>query len=113
MKIKRFNEDSLPFKHLKSDDERVYYKIKVDNSIRKFDIALNKLGLKKAVYRYYGFNIEYFRYCIEDNIIIYLNITLNNSNMEFNILGMPIEGYTNKGDVYVEDYELNANKYNL
>lgn len=116
MKIKRFNESQDTFEPLKIDDEKVYYKIIVNNSVRIFDIALDKLELKKAVYRYYKYDINNFKNKIENNSIVYLNITFNKgkyAHIDFNISESPFDSYINKGEIKVEDYELNAKKFNL
>jgi len=114
MKIRRFNEsENLTFKHLKADDEKVYYKIQVNNSIKRLDVALNKLGLKKAFYRYYEFDINKFDYLIADGVVVYLHIVLTGGNLVFTISYNPMPSYTNNGEVMVEDYEVDAIKYNV
>lgn len=114
MKIKRFNENTSTFEPLKIDDEHVYYEIQVDNSFRKFELALDKIGIKKAFNRYYQFDIiGYFKSTVENNIVLFLNITIINGRLDFNLMRTPSPGYVNKGHIKVEDYELNANKFNV
>ena len=84
MRIKRFNENQDTFRPLKVEDERVYYKLHVDNSIRKFEIILDKLGIKKWLFREYGYDIENYRKYIENNSVIYLLIDFFDSDVKKN-----------------------------
>jgi hypothetical protein len=113
MKIKKYYENSLTFEPLKVDDEFVYYELQVDNSIRKFELALDKIGVRNAFERYYNFDLNAYKWKIEKNIIIYLNITIEEKNIMFNLLDEPFTGYHYKGYVKIEDYELDSDKYNL
>lgn len=83
MKIKRFYEQDtfLPVR----DQQRVYYKLHVDNSITNFEIILTKLEIKRMFDRYNNFDLEKYRQKIENNVIVYLVIDFFDKNKGYNI----------------------------
>jgi hypothetical protein len=122
MKILRFNENQDTFRPLKVEDKRIYYKIHVDNSFRKFEVALDKLGIRKMVKSYYDFDDTYINNIIENNIDVYVFIDFFKNRIgqdDYEICvtsdqpGRDIEKYINGGEVFSSDYEVAANKYNL
>jgi len=122
MKIKKFNESTDTFKPLKVEDKKIYYKIKVDNSFIKFEIALDKLGIKKMVMSHYDFDNTYIKDIIANNVYVYVFIDFFKNRLgqdtyeicvQDRIFDTEIKTYTNGGDVFVSDYELAAKKYNL
>ena len=128
----------INFKNFKGNDTK-YYKIFIDGSIEKLRLALKKLGYYKEFC--YDWGIEDFEYDIKNhngtdetynlitlnrnskNKIIYLfrvenyNPNKFQSKIEFSIINN-LEGYNTEnaeycGEVHIEDYELNADKYNI
>jgi hypothetical protein len=119
MKIRRFNEQDTytPLTSFKlSKEDKIYYKLHVDNSIRKFEIALDKLGIKKMVYRFFEFDLDKYRNKIEDNSVIYILIDFfgDNYNLDL-IVNDPKNDNDIKfgGEVFVTDNEIDAKKYNI
>jgi len=86
---------------------RIYYKIYVDKSIDKFNIALDKLGIKSVFYD----NLNTSLKKIVKNNIIYLVII---DNISFFIeKNFDLNGFVYCGEIYIDDYEVDSNKYNL
>ena len=122
MKIRRFNEQDTytPLTSFKlSKKDKVYYKLNVDNSIRKFEIILDKLGIKKMVYRFFDFDLDKYRNKIEDNSVIYILIDFFGDDYDLDLIvddpkndnDSNIRKYG--GEVFVDDLEVDAKKYNI
>ena len=96
-----------------------YYKIFINGSLEKFEIALKKLGYYKEFCYDWGIenypddiseeNLEYF-----NKDVIFLCITQKFNKNEMNFL-LPDKIFNGKycGEIHIEDYEVGANKYNL
>ena len=123
MKIRRFNESQDTYTPLTSfklsKKDKVYYKLNVDNSIRKFEIILDKLGIKKMVYRFFDFDLDKYRNKIEDNSVIYILIDFFGDDYDLDLIvddpkndnDSNIRKYG--GEVFVDDLEVDAKKYNI
>jgi len=104
MKIKRFYEQDafLPVR----DQQRVYYKLNVNNSITNFEIILTKLEIKRMFDRYNNFDLEKYRQKIENNVIVYLVIDFFDKNKGYNIQLVTDENQIDKnlnygGEVFI------------
>lgn len=109
------------------DEKRIYYKIHTNNSIRKLEIALDKLGIKKMFYRFFNHDSDIYKRTIENNAIIYLLIDFyTNKNgaidNKIEIITDEVEvdpkfyNFNNRkygGEIFVTDQDVEANKYNL
>jgi len=109
------------------DEKRIYYKIHVDNSIRKLEIALDKLGIKKMFYRFFDYESDYYKQKIENNAVIYLLIDfyINENGIADNNIEIVTDEsevdpkYDNfhdrnyGGEIFVTDQDVESNKYNL
>jgi hypothetical protein len=104
-----------------------YYKIIIDGSFDKFLVALEKLGIKDDFFQDWGI------FCFDDIhddfkkyfknkslcLVIYKTyfstikyiVRRNLQDFPFNIIDLVKYNY--KGVITVEDYEVDANKYNL
>lgn len=117
--IKNFNESS------ENENIGKYYKIFIDGSLEKFEIALKKLGYYKQFCYDWGIelypedimpeNLEYF-----ENDIVYLSVRKIPSPWQRMQFGVNNEWNTNyddyykyAGEVHIKDYEIMAKKYNL
>jgi len=107
--------------------ERIYYKIKIDNSIKKLDFALDKLKLKNLFYQDYnlfhtlkiidGVDIIYllfdryedgswsFDIITDENFINKMNFT---TTSEYDIYGR-----TFGGEINVTNKDIKLNQFNL
>jgi hypothetical protein len=102
------------------DNDIKYYKIEVKKSIDRFNIALDKIGVRELFYD--DFNIRQFEYVIIKNDIIYFIIDAVDS-IEYGYNFKIEEKFSNLkkfydeinfgGVITIEDYEVAANKYNL
>ena len=116
------------FKIFESGEKYKYYKIFTDGSLEKFQMALIKLGYYKEFCYDWGIEND-FMYIMKNNNgtdetynllinndIIYLFFRQHRiqNKKEFfidNNYNFPNAEYC--GEVHIEDYEINANKYNL
>jgi len=116
MKLRRFNEQDTftPLTSFKlSKNDSVYYKLNVNNSIRKFEIILDKLGIKKMVYRFFDFDLDKYKKKIEDNSVIYILIDFFGDEYDLELITVEPKSEKYGGEVSAEDYEVRANKFNL
>lgn len=122
MKIKRFNESKIT-------DCVKYYRLHIDASWEKFLIAIEKVGV--SVEDFFGnWDITEFDDNIRDNqeyfkndIIIFLIEKSDDGSEDYYVRNNIIDelrrsfGDTSKfiygGDIFVEDYEITAKKYNI
>ena len=126
------NENFTPLsQHGDNSTKRIYYKIYSYKSIQKFNIALDKLGIKNLFYKHYNEDelndiLEYDE--LVDGVVYLLIDFFDNGDPLFNDI-VDFEIITNDesvnpqydnfygrdygGEIYIDDYELGANKYNL
>jgi hypothetical protein len=95
------DEDDM-YKHIK-----FYYSIHMEKSIIKFNIALEKLKIKEKFYNYLGEND------IPNADIVYLIFDDKGFSVEEFVDFDSQNYYKDMGDIYVEDWEVSAIKYNL
>ena len=116
------------FKIFESRERGKYYKLFIDKSIEKFELAIKKLGYYQEFCYDWGID-DNFMYIMKNNNgvdetynllinndIIYLFVRqhLTDNKKEFTIndnANYSKEEYC--GEVHIEDYELAADKYNI
>ena len=105
--IKLFeSDDFLPLPETKNFS--IYYDIYSEKSVEKFDIALEKLGVKNAFYD----NIFKLPKVVKKSGVCYLLI----DDWEFYVFDK-IPTHHDKwiygGEIHISEYDLNVKKYNL
>ena len=130
MKIKKFESFINP-----EGNNTIYYTLHIDGSWDKFLIALDKLGLREQFLNDWeiedmsdlsDINAEYLKndtivFLIRNDEFFYIRNTIDEYYEKKYpgkiILGlssiMKHEKVINGGDIYVEDWEVTSNKYNL
>ena len=104
MKIKRFYEQETFIPLSRGNDgpeDRIYYKLHIDNSFKKFEIILDKLGIKKMVYMEFGHDVDNYRKYVENNAVIYLLIDFFKSDVKND--DFQIEIVTDENDINSND----------
>lgn len=87
--------------------DKIYYKLNIDKSIEKFIIALEKINYKDEFFHY--FNIEDLDI---NNDIVYLIFDTFDFSIDYE---EPYNKYNYSfgGEIYVNDYEVSAKRYNI
>jgi len=124
MKIKKFESFIIP-----GGDNLIYYTLHINGSWDKFLIALDKLGVRREQFLndwniedisdLSSTNAEYFKkdtivFLIKNQYFYIRNVIddfYNNTGLGKILYNH--EKLINGGDVYVEDWEVTSNKYNL
>ena len=118
-KFEKFIPDEDGFT-LPEKDVIYFYEIYVEKSIDKFNVALEKLGVKKYFYNSYDNwkeRLNFYLRMVSDNDRIILivdgnSFILENSydELEFHY---NFDEFTYGGKIKIKDYEVGVNKYNL
>jgi len=106
--LKKFESKSESFEPIPIIHKfSIYYKIYVDKSIDKFDIALTKLGIKSFFYDNYSGSL---RKIIKNDII---NLVIIDNFTFFIEKAFDLNSFDYYGEIHIDEYEVDSKKYNL
>jgi hypothetical protein len=99
------------FEKYNFEGDYFYYIIHMNKSIDKFNVALKKIDFFDMFYQY----LDKEDISIDDKYddVVYLVFDNEGFSLFYENEFSFIKDLENRGDIYVEDYEVNAYKYNL
>ena len=119
--IKTYENNFIPIP-FHDDNVRLYYKIYTLKDINRFNIILDKLKIRNDFYREYN-DIKYVKNILNKSKSTYLLVDKFDNQLVVELLNDVTNWMINNadsfydrdfgGDIFLSDYEMTSNKYNL